>query len=48
MITQASVERVEHSTIMNFCNVSVFDKTGKSISIMVSPEDAEKLLELIK
>lgn len=48
VITQSSVERVEHSTVMNFCNVTVFDKTGKSISIMLLSEDAEKLLGLIK
>ena len=43
-----AVERVEHSTVMNYCNVTVFDKTGQSISIIVSPEDSEKLLGLIK
>lgn len=47
VITQSSVERVEHSTIMNFCNVTVFDKTGKSISIMVSPEEFEMLMKLV-
>lgn len=48
VIKQSSVERVEHSTVMNFSNITVFDKTGQSISIMVSPEDSEKLLGLIK
>lgn len=47
VIKQSSVERVEHSTVMNFCNATVFDKTGKSISIMLSQEETDKLLELI-
>ena len=43
-----AVERVEHLNIGEFTTISVFDKTGQSISIMVSPEDAGKLLDLIE
>jgi hypothetical protein len=46
-INQSSVERVEHSNVMNFSNITVFDKTGKSISIMVSPEEFEMLMKLV-
>ena len=48
VINRASIERVEHTNIAELTTISVFDKTGKSISIMLSSEDAEKLLELIK
>jgi len=48
VINRASIERVEHTNITELTTISVFDKTGKSISIMLSSEDAEKLLELIK
>ena len=43
-----AVERVEHLGVDEFTSISVFDKTGQSISIMVSPEDAGKLLDLIE
>ena len=43
-----TVERVEQLNVDEFTNISVFDKTGKSISIMVSLEDAGKLLDLIE
>ena len=43
-----AAERVEHTKIGEFTTISVFDKTGQSISIMVSPEDAGKLLDLIE
>lgn len=46
-INQSSIERVEHSTVMDFSNITVFDKTGKSISIILSQEETDKLLELI-
>ena len=42
-----AIERVEHSTVMDFSNITVFDKTGKSISIILSQEETDKLLELI-
>lgn len=47
VINRASIERVEHSTVMDFSNITVFDKTGKSISIMVSPEEFEMLMKLV-
>ena len=48
IMEQKAVERVEHLNIGEFTTISVFDKTGQSISIMVSPEDAGKLLDLIE
>ncbi len=48
VIDHAAVERVEYTSIGEFTNISIFDKTGKSISIMVSPEGAENLLRLIE
>ena len=48
VIDHAAIERVEHTNIGEFTTISVFDKTGKSISIMVSLADAEKLLGLIQ
>ena len=48
VINRASIERVEHTNIVEFTTISVFDKTGKSISIMLSSKDAEKLLDLIE
>ena len=43
-----AVERVEHLGVDEFTSISVFDKTGQSISIMLLPKDAENLLRLIK
>jgi len=42
-----AVERVEHLNIGEFTTISVFDKTGQSISIILSQEETDKLLELI-
>ena len=48
VMSQTAVERVEHTNIGDFTIVSLFDKTGQSISIMVSTEDGEKLPGLIQ
>lgn len=48
VIEHRAMERVEHLNAGDFVNVSVFDKTGKSISIMLLPKDAEQLLGLIE
>ena len=48
VIDTASIERVEQSNIGVFATVSVFDKTGKSISIIVSSEELNALLMMIR
>lgn len=40
--------RVEHSVYENCALVTVYDKTGQAISLMVCPEDALTLAELLK
>ncbi len=47
VIKQTAVERVEHLVLGDFTKISIFDKTGESISIMASADDSDKILELI-
>ena len=47
VVEHTAITRVEHFNADTFVSVLVFDKSGQSISLMVSQEDAEKLLKLI-
>ncbi|MBE7041084.1 MAG: hypothetical protein E7400_03860 [Ruminococcaceae bacterium] len=48
VVDKVSIVRVEHLNAGVFTTISVFDKTGQSITLMVSSEDAEKLLGLLE
>lgn len=48
VLSRESVERVEHSIFSDFASVTIFDKSGKSISIMLPPEDVPHLLKRLE
>lgn len=48
VLPRNSIERIEQASFDDFSNVTVFDKTGKSVSIMVTPEELPKIIALLK
>ena len=48
ILTRESIERIEQASFSNFASVTIFDKTGDSISLMVYPEELLAITELLK
>lgn len=48
VIEKSAVERIEHQSIGEFTNVSIYDKTGKNISIILAKDSFESLQNLLK
>jgi len=48
VISCENIERIEQSSFGDFASITVYDKTGQSITIMVCPDDLFLIIESIR
>ena len=48
VLARDNIERIEHSSFGNAASITVFDKTGQTLSLMVSPDELFTISELLK
>ena len=48
VLTRNSIERIEQAVFFDFAAVSVIDKTGKTLSLTISPTELLAIIELLK
>lgn len=46
-ISKKNIERIEHSVFEEFASVTIYDKTKQTISLTVTPENLNKILEFL-
>ena len=48
VLARDNIERIEHSSFGNAASITVFDKTGQILSLMVSPDELLEIVEVLK
>ncbi len=48
VLTRNNIERIEQASFADFATISIIDKTGQTLSLMILPEDLLVIIELIK
>ena len=48
VLARDNIERIEHSSFGNAASITVFDKTGQTLSLMVSPDELLEIVDLLK
>lgn len=48
VLTRNNIKRIEQASFADFATVSIIDKTGQSLSLMISPEELLVIIELLK
>ena len=46
-ISRKEVERIEHSVFEKFASITIYDKTKKTISLTVAPDDLNNILKIL-
>ena len=47
VLARGSVERIEQASFDSFATITIFDKTGHTISLFVLPKDLSSIVELL-
>ena len=48
VLTRNNIERIEQASFADFATVSIIDKTGQTLSLIISPEELLEIIELLK
>lgn len=48
VLTRSNIERIEQASFADFATISIIDKTGQTLSLMISPEELLEIIELLK
>lgn len=48
VLTRSNIERIEQASFADLATISIIDKTGQTLSLMVLPEELLVIIELLK
>ena len=48
VLARDNVERIEQSSFGDVASITIFDKTGQTLSLMVSPDELLEIVEVLK
>ena len=48
VLTRSNIERIEQTSFADFSTISIIDKTGQTLSLMILPEELLVIIELLK
>ena len=48
VLARDNIERIEQSSFGDIASITVFDKTGQTVSLMVSPDELLEIADLLK
>ena len=48
VLSRSNIERIEQTSFADFSTISIIDKTGQTLSLIISPEELLEIIELLK